>query len=350
MDEKIESRIRFISHEMDSFPKTAYVGYSGGKDSSAVLTLMAAALIKDSAHSLNLTVIYCDTGVENPVVDRFAKSSLEGISEEAKSLGLNLSTRVIEPDLNNSFFVRIIGRGYPPPTNSFRWCTKDIRIRPFKTFLASAPPPVLISIGSRMGESQQRDRSMSGARRSNEAVSFYQDQREGFPQAKLFLPIIDFTVSDVWTTLMQGSVFKSIDWRLLLKIYRDGSGECPSIRDLKDKPCAKGRFGCWSCTVVRRDKSGESLVAAGYKELEPFLEFRQWLKEIRNDPSIRCRFRRSGKIGPGPFTLAGRARILEKLQELEFRIDKNVLTAAQLSQISELWDSDRKSSRYTEIE
>ncbi len=345
----IEDRIRFIGTEAVTFPQTVYVGFSGGKDSSAVVKLLYTAALRYKP-DCRFVVVYCDTGVENPVIDRCVKSTLLALDREAQECRVDFRTKVIEPALDQSFFVRLIGRGYPPPTNSFRWCTKDVRIRPFQRFLNEIDGNVLIAIGTRVGESRQRDRSLKKSMDVDAGVSFYQKQREGFSRATLFTPIIDFDVADVWEALVSLESPKCISGEFLAQLYKDGSGECPTVRDFKDKPCSKSRFGCWTCTVVRRDKSAETLISRGYDELQPYLSFRQWLLDIRNQPTYRCRLRRNGATGPGPFNLIARKMILEKLDLLESETGEKVLTVEQRNRISELWTADMSSGQYLAIE
>src|ERR1700720_541121 len=116
----IEKRLEYIQSQFRIFPSTVYIGFSGGKDRSAVVKLLYTALKKSSGSLCKFVVIYCDTGVENPIIDRYAKNTLFSLKEEASQAGLPFECKVIEPETNQSFFVRIIGRGYPPPTNSFR--------------------------------------------------------------------------------------------------------------------------------------------------------------------------------------------------------------------------------------
>lgn len=346
----IENRLEYIQKQFNNFPKTVYIGYSGGKDSSAVVKLLYTASKRNALDSCKFVVIYCDTGVENPVVDQFVKNTLTSLQQEADDEGLPFECKVIEPEVNQSFFVRLIGRGYPPPTNSFRWCTKDIRIRPFQKFLKDRSQKTLIAIGTRIGESQQRDRSLRKSIDFESEEKFYQKQREGFPSAVLFTPIIDFDVVDVWQTLVELEYPKSICAETLAKLYKDGSGECPTIRDFKDKPCSKARFGCWTCTVVRRDRSAERMIQRGYSDLLPYFRFRQWLLDIRNRPEYRCRFRRNGQASPGPFNLRARRLILQKLDELEIETGQSILSSQQRIRIRELWELDLASEHYATLE
>src|SRR5262249_20058230 len=149
--------------------------------------------------------------------------------------------------------------------------------RPVRRFLKNCNQRVLIAVGTRMGESQQRDRTLRKSIDLGAKDQFYQRQREGFSNATLFTPIIDFEVGDVWDALASLEYPKSISVERLAHIYKDGSGECPIVRDFRDKPCSKARFGCWCCTVVRRDRSAESMIDRGYTALLPYFRFREWL-------------------------------------------------------------------------
>ena len=99
------------------------VGFSGGKDSSAMLKIIIAAAKKATPCPKNISVIYCDTGVENPVLDRYVKSLFSDLDSEFSDSGLPFETHLLKAPVADRFFVKVIGRGYPTPTNMFRWCT-----------------------------------------------------------------------------------------------------------------------------------------------------------------------------------------------------------------------------------
>lgn len=345
-----DKRISELSALLRKINSPIYIGYSGGKDSSAVVSLIWRCLQTRQVTDTPVTIVYCDTQVENPIIDHHAKSSLKRIAREARSHGLEIRSKIIQPRIDQGFFVRIIGRGYPTPTNSFRWCTTDIRIRPLRHFLARRRHATWIAIGTRWGESQQRDRALERFVSSKRGEKFIQRQREGFPNASLITPIIDYGVDDVWELLCEGRGPKAIDPFSLAKLYKDASGECPTLRDFKDKPCSKSRFGCWTCTVVRRDRSAQNLITAGYNELEPLSRFRDWLIEMRNDPAMRCKRRRNGSEGLGPFTIEARRLLLSGLTQLERDTGRTILTLEQRAMIRTLIESDRRSVRYKKIE
>jgi len=322
------------------------IGFSGGKDSSAVVKLLWACALRLKSECPMLKVVYCDTEVENPVIDAHVKTTLSNLRKEAQCAKVDLHCKVIRPAVHQSFFVRIIGRGYPTPTNSFRWCTKDIRIRPFQTYLAGSNTPPLVAIGTRFGESAQRDRSLKKHADEQATSAFIQRQREGSKDTHLLTPIIDYDTADVWELLCEFEGPSSIDVSTLSKLYKDGSGECPAIRDFKDKPCSKARFGCWTCTVVRRDKSAEHMIESGHDELLPYYELRSWLSEFRNDLRNRCSNRRNGREGPGPFTVAARHEILARVLDLEVKVGRRIIADAQMREIKRLIASDLSDPKY----
>tara|TARA_R100000789_G_scaffold98939_1_gene103991 strand:- start:2 stop:388 length:387 start_codon:yes stop_codon:yes gene_type:complete len=92
--------------------------------------------------------------------------------------------------------------------------------------------------------------------------------------------------------------------------------------------------------VVRKDHSATKMVDAGHFELQPFLEFRNWLAEIRNDEKRRWPIRRNGVERPGPFSLAAREEILLGLFHLERMTGTEILAEGELEQIFMLWERD----------
>lgn len=345
-----ERRVSQICELLRDVEAPITIGFSGGKDSSAVVKLMWACALDLKSECPPLNVVYCDTEVENPVIDRHVKTTLSSLQREAQAAKIDLHCKVIRPAVHQAFFVRIIGRGYPTPTNSFRWCTKDIRIRPFQTYLSGSNSPPLVAIGTRYGESAQRDRSLRKHANEPTKSPFIQRQREGGKETSLLTPIIDYDTADVWELLCEFVGPSSIDVDALSRLYRDGSGECPAIRDFTDKPCSKARFGCWTCTVVRRDKSAEHMIESGYEELLPYYELRSWLSEFRNDLQNRCSTRRNGREGPGPFTIAARHEILGRVLELETKTGQTIIADAQFKEIKRLVASDLSDSKYLAID
>jgi DNA sulfur modification protein DndC len=233
----------------------------------------------------------------------------------------------------------VIGKGYPSPTNIFRWCTRRLRTDPIKSYLASINnQEKMVLLGIRKGESLERDRTLSEYKTE---ANYYYRQSDN-PSTMIFAPIIDYSTEDVWATVAYNPIPRSIDSIKLMTLYRQASGECPIIRDPKGIPCGKGRFGCWTCTVVRKDKSLTNLVSEGHETLLPLLDFRNWLINIRDDLTYRAPKRRNGCKGPGPFTLEARREILHRLEETQNLSGYSLIDNPQLDYIKGCWGEDEK--------
>lgn len=289
-----------------------YIGYSGGKDSSAVLTLVFNALLEVGVHHKAVEVVYCDTGVEIPTISEYVKTTLTALKLESDALHLPFKITIAKPRIDDSYFVKVIGRGYPPPTNIFRWCTDRLRINPVKQIINNNLSSTVL-LGVRLGESQERDKTI---KKHNTNHKYYLNQGKS-NKTRIFSPIIDYTVTDVWATLKFNKLPRSINHSTIGQLYKDAGSECPVYRETKGTPCGKGRFGCWTCTVVRHDKSVGSMVENGHSELKPLFDFRNWLVTFRDQKEFRCTVRRNGQVGLGPITLAGRKNIKEAISNRE---------------------------------
>ena len=174
----------------------------------------------------------------------------------------------------------------------------------------------------------------------NEQRSYISRHNE-IPNAMVFTPIEDWNADDVWTYIISSSPPWGGDNKELVTMYRNAqSGECPLVIDKSTPSCGGGRFGCWTCTVVQRDRSMEAMIDNGEDWMQPMLDFRDWLvttQEPENKYKIREHRRRTGrvqfsepdpdtgekKIIWGPYTFAFRKQILEKLLEAEDEVREN---------------------------
>jgi DNA sulfur modification protein DndC len=337
IDANAES-IKQIQTEYSNSIYPWYIGFSGGKDSSAVLKLVFLSLVLLQNPQKPITVIYCDTGVDIPIIDDLVRKTLLDIQTEAKENDLPIFTRIVTPPTKEKFFSKVIGKGYPAPTNIFRWCTRRLRTEPIKDFLASVNgEEKVVLLGIRKGESTERDRTLSEYK--TDSSSYYRQSEDR--SVRIFAPIINYSTEDVWATVAYNPIPKSIDAIRLMSLYRQASGECPIIRDPKGTPCGKGRFGCWTCTVVRKDRSITNLVNEGYENLKPLLDFRNWLIIIRDDPSYRCSMRRNGTNGPGPFTIKARKEILKRLLDSQQKSGYQLIDDLQIEYINQCWEEDK---------
>lgn len=338
-NKKISEALDYVSRVYVESGRPWYIGFSGGKDSSAVIKLVFQALKALPKAVSPVTIIYCDTGVEIPTIKHLVSTTLAKLDAEAQELSLPIKSIAVSPPINDRYFVKVIGRGYPPPSNKFRWCTDRLRINPVRRALHDAKiDNGLLLLGVRNGESMARDRTIR--RHAADQKGFLrQTGNSGIP---IFSPIIDFHVDDVWELLSEPGLPLSINSVRLAELYKGASGECPIVRDPKGASCGKSRFGCWTCTVVQRDRAVENLVKLHeHKGLQPLLYFRNWLQAIRDDPPRRERRRRNGNEGLGPFTLKAREEILERLLDAQQATEWELISPAEIAAIEDLWELDR---------
>ncbi len=320
------------------------LSFSGGKDSSALLKLTYLALHNLKTKFKPITVVYCDSGVEIPIVNSLIKKTLYKLSIEAKEYGNPINTRIVYPFLKDRYFSKVIGRGYPPPTNKFRWCTDRLRIKPINNLFKNVEGKKIILLGIRKDESFERNKKIL---RHQTNDNYYLKQVNN-RKAVIFSPIINFTVKDVWHTIKYWKLPKSINIEKLQIFYETANCKKSVNHNKNNLINNKIRLGCWTCTVIRQDKAVANLIAMGYKSLKPLLKFRNWLAEIRNNPNFRCKWRRNGEKGLGPFTIYARKEILNKLLQAQSNTCWKLIDDKEIEYIKEQWKLDMRSSNYFE--
>ncbi len=312
------------------------LGFSGGKDSTCMIQLVWSALEKVPRRDLSkkIYVISSDTLVESPKIVETVTDSLESMEKAAKNTNLPLETNLVKPVLEDTFWVCMIGKGYPAPSNTFRWCTDRLKIKSANRFIeekVSEHGEVIMVLGSRKAESSTRAQIINNHSIKGSHLSHH----NSLPQAFIYPPLRDFTTEDVWNYLLQNS---KNPWgknnRDLLAMYRDANAsECPLVIDSDTASCGNSRFGCWVCTVVDRDKSMESMIDNGEDWMEPLLELRQMLKDTQ-DPNKKSECRdlkhRNGqlvfwkdRLALGPYKFEFRVNILRTLLEAQKAVRKN---------------------------
>ncbi|EGK10212.1 MAG: DNA phosphorothioation system sulfurtransferase DndC [Firmicutes bacterium] len=277
------------------------VGFSGGKDSTVVVQLLFEALseLPEESRTKPVYVISSDTLVENPLVMATVDLALNQIQTAAREQGLPVEAHKVRPDIEKSFWVNLIGRGYPSPTPTFRWCTDRLKIDPANRFImdkVSEHGEVIVVLGVREDESKARGDSIR--LHSIEGTDLM--RHTTLHNAFTFAPIRNFSTEDVWDYLLGTPSPWGGDNHELNRMYRDSSGgDCPLVIDpgmKKSGSCGSSRFGCWTCTVVSKDKSLNGFIQSGSDWLRPLLEFRNWLVEIRSDRKMRQKCRTGGRI------------------------------------------------------
>ncbi len=344
------------------YPQPWVVGYSGGKDSTATLQLIWKALegLPPEERQKPVFVIASDTQVETPVVIDYLDGTLRRINETAEREGLPIRAQKVSPDLNGSFWVNLIGRGYPAPTSRFRWCTERMKIDPANRFIEEKVGQygeVIMVLGVRKTESATRMQLMN----TYEVRGQFLRRHTSLPGAYVYAPISDFSTDDVWTYLLTVPSPWGANNRDLAALYRNASaGECPLVVDTSTPSCGNSRFGCWVCTVVTKDTSMESLIDNGEEWMEPLLEFRELLAET-TDPARKREFReitgRDGRVilkrDGTPMARTYRFEFSKELLERLLRVQEEVrrrgpdptgtlISEEELHEVRRIWRTERQ--------
>jgi len=338
------------------------IGYSGGKDSTTSLQLVWEAIsqLPVEKRKKQVYVISSDTLVETPVIVDFINQTLSRINEKAAETKMPFQARKVRPVIRDSFWVNLIGRGYPAPSNTFRWCTDRLKIRPSNSFIlktVSRYGEVILVLGVRSAESQTRAHVIKSYQIQGSPLS----RHSRFSGAYVYAPIKTWTIDDVWDYLLTNKSPLGNDNRELVQLYRKATGECPLVVDDTTPPCGNSRFGCWTCTVVRTEKSITSLIESGEKWMLPLLEFRNFLVSTQ-DPEVKADYREykrrqgmvsfksdgSGVISRGPYTLEVCKELLKRLLSMEKQIrekgpDPNIhlILPEELQYIRRIWRIER---------
>lgn len=328
------------------------VGFSGGKDSTLLLQIVMEVVLDlpRTQRTRPIHVLTNDTLVESPIVSRFVDGTLERIRDAMDGLDVPVVVAKTTPAVDQTFWVNLIGRGYPAPIRTFRWCTDRMKIQPTSNYIRSQVDvngEVILLIGVRRSESATRAQS----------VNRYTTAERLNPHNTLngclvFRPIVDFSTDEVWQLLLQRPPPWGGSHRDLVTVYRNAQGgECPLVLDKSDAPScgtSSSRFGCWTCTVVEKDRSAQGFIDAGFDDVEPLMEFRDWLASIRNDKTRRMAHRRNGLVTfmndgepvPGPYTLSARAEILDRLLELQRGVSIPLISDDEIEIIRRIWAED----------
>lgn len=224
------------------------VGFSGGKDSTLVAHLVFEMLLSlaPSDRRRAVHIVSNDTLVESPLVMGHIAAVHAEIARAADTWRLPVTVAITRPDVDATFWVNLIGRGYPSPNRSFRWCTDRMKIQPTSRYIrsqAAASGEVILLLGVRRDESATRAGSVArydnGARlnRHNDLVG-----------CMVYRPIVDLSTDDVWEFLGATPPPWGGSHRALIQLYRDaGGGECPVVTQKSDVPScgsSSSRFGC----------------------------------------------------------------------------------------------------------
>lgn len=285
------------------------ITYSGGKDSSATLSFVLWAIQtgKVSAPE-DLIVLYADTGLELPPLAITAQATLKQVEQ------LGFTTLTVKAPVENRLYVKMLGYGYPYPTNRRRWCTRLLKKEPMEAALAQyAAEDSLVITGVRKGESKVRDDVISTSCNTSDGEcgqGWYQQSRNALA------PLVHWRTCNVWRWLY------------------DDRNPLPVLRGIEDVYRAEHldgldiRTGCTKCQVVHEDRSFALLVRkSAWKWLAPLHELDQvheWLakpgqrlRKVSVDKKADGKTYRKRPNPVGPIHLEARQKALAWLLDIQ---------------------------------
>ena len=350
-------------YQADSIPWVC--GYSGGKDSTATVQLVWEALngLPKKALKKDVHIISTDTLVESPVVAAWQKKSLLKMTETAEKSGLPIHVHQLTPQIKDTFWVNLIGRGYPYPRATMRWCTNRLKIQPANNFIeamVSSAGEAILVLGTRKSESSQRGARME--KYEKQRVREYLSPDGSHMNSYVFSPIEDWNSNNVWQYLMSHENTWGQSNKELLAMYSGASadGECPLVLDTSTPSCGNSRMGCWVCTLVAEDKSMAAMIQNDEEKawMLPLLEFRNEIAADNETDRDRRDFRRmngrltyhKGRLVHGPYKKEVREHFLRRLLEVEKFVNQNgpkeleehpLITHEELQTIRHIWLTEK---------
>ena len=333
------------------------IGFSGGKDSTALLQLVWLALeqIPGELRKREIHVVCNDTLVENPIIQEYVDDVLKKIEQTAVQRGLPISVEKTVPRLEDSFWVNVVGRGYPVPNNTFRWCTDRMKIKPTSRYIfeqVAENGEAIILVGTRRSESATRANTIKKHEIKGKRLTKHPNQANTF----VYPPIKEMQLEEVWYIINAMTSPWGADNSKLFQIYADASAddyECPTmVSDDKHRSCGQSRFGCWTCTVVKEDKSLTAQVQNGKEWLKPLLNLRGNMFDERNISENRETTRRNGQQAvtadghnQGNYTIEYRIKLLKQILETQRKVQQfdskiELIKNSELIAIQVIWRRD----------
>ena len=236
------------------------IAYSGGKDSTAAVTclhhLLTAGLLP---RVKSLSVIYADTRLELPPLQISALAILHALGKHG------VPTQIVTPQLDERFYVYMLGRGVPPPKNRFRWCTPQLKIEPMHAALKSRRDALgeklLMITGVRIGERAVRDQriALSCSRDDGECGQGWLQVQSPLDIVDTLAPLLHWRTCHVWEWLSERAPHSGFPTAMVIA---DCYGGMNSFESLAEQ---SGRTGCIACPLASKDVA-----------LERILQLPQW--------------------------------------------------------------------------
>ncbi|MED2080133.1 phosphoadenosine phosphosulfate reductase family protein, partial [Bacillus thuringiensis] len=285
-----------------------FVGYSGGKDSSAMLTLLWDAIaelpLKDRTKPIH--ILTSEVGVETPVMTAYISRTLKKIQKSAAKQNLPFIVHSVRPLMKESYWYKLLGRGMLPPTGNsrLRWCTDLLKVRPMqrkmKEILIDSQTKNVVdcfeeydgvlALAVRNEESARRRHSIQKYAVSNNSLfSRHKDMKN----ILCFNPVKFLTGDEVWMLLLDRGVLPfGVDVEEMSIQYGQAMFECGIKTGGKQQGNACGaansRSGCWTCLMMNgEDKMLAQLISEGYTDYAYLQSWKSFLRSIRNDIRYR---------------------------------------------------------------
>ncbi len=283
----------------------------------------------------SLTILMSDTRMELPPLFLTAMQILS----ELKAKGFNV--RVVMPAMDDRFFVYMFGRGVPPPSNTFRWCTAQLKIEPMVNALKELRDEhgqkFLMLTGVRIGESAARDARIAiscGKNNSECGQGWFQ---EATPEAvaDTLAPLLHWRLCHVWDWLTIHQSEHGFSTSFIAAVY----GQDENLE-------THARTGCVGCNLASRDFALENIITRPqWKQYAPLMELRPLYAELKL-PKNRLRKdgtekRQDGTLvcNPcrmGPLTFEARRYGLARIKDIQARAGVDLINAEEESRIVEL--------------
>jgi len=333
------------------------IAYSGGKDSSATVSVVVHLIETGVIHRPeSLTVLYADTRQEIPPLHFSAMKMLDWLNQRG------IDTQIVLPKLDDRFFVYMFGRGVPPPNNNtLRWCTPQIKVEPMVNALKALRDEhgekFLIITGVRVGESAARDQriALSCGRNGAECGQGWFQETTPESVADTLAPLLHWRVCHVWDWLMFDAPALGFPTNLVAEVY---GGEAAQEMN--------ARTGCIGCPLAERDIALDYVIGlpqweylAPLKRLKPlYRELRQFKFRLQKVGERNSDGRLSSNPNrKGPLTLHARRYGLSAVLDVQDEINvvaraKDrpqiiLINAGELERIEELMVSNTWPQRWT---
>jgi DNA sulfur modification protein DndC len=310
------------------------IAFSGGKDSSATVTLVVDLIEKgEIPRPESLTVLYADTRQELPPLHKAAMALLDNLRQRG------FETRVVLPQMDHRYFVYVLGRGVPPPSNTFRWCTPKLKVmsmeRELDALRQERGEKFLMLTGVRIGESAARDQriAMSCTKDGGECGQGWFQQTASNAVADTLAPLLHWRVCHVWDWLVQADVELGFPTFEIAEVY----GHDPQD-DLGETEPLNARTGCIGCPLVQEDSALERVLEnPKWEYLSPLRQLRPLYWEVKK-PQHRLRkhgeVKKDGTLAKkqgrlGPLTLETREWMLGEILRIQDEVNAAAAAVGQ---------------------